>query len=171
MRLRFEELIERHHNEIFAYLWRLLRQDGRRQGAADVEDIVQDVFLRAYEGFAKLRPDSNTRAWLYKIATHCAYTQLRRTKDRRDKLLSLKHAAREQLTAIEDSSSRKSKAQRVRNLVNALPAKQKACVALRYLQDMDYPEIAEILSCSQASARANVYQAIRRLRIAMEGEK
>ena len=58
--------------------------------AMDVEDLTQDVFLRAYESFAGLRPNSNYRAWLYKIATHCAYSQLRRMKHRRDKLSLLK---------------------------------------------------------------------------------
>ena len=42
--------------------------------------------------------------------------------------------------------------QRVSALVNELPAKQKLCVTLRYLQDLDYPEIVQILSCSQESA-------------------
>jgi RNA polymerase sigma-70 factor, ECF subfamily len=168
MALRFEQLIERHHDEIFAYLWRLMGKDGRRDGATDVEDIVQEVFLRAYESFSGLRPDSNYRAWLYKIATHCAYSQLRRMKQRRDKLSFLQHSAKEQETATEISSGHKHMEQTVRTLVNELPAKQKACVTLRYLQDMDYPEIAQILSCSQESARANVYQAIHRLRIAME---
>jgi RNA polymerase sigma-70 factor (ECF subfamily) len=167
MALRFEELIERHHDEIFAYLWRLLGNDGRRDAATDVEDLTQDVFLRAYDSFAGLRPNSNHRAWLYKIATHCAYTQLRRIKHRRDKLSSLKHSAVESETASEISSSRKDMEQRVRALVNELPAKQKACVTLRYLQDLDYPEITQILSCSQESARANVYQAIRHLRLAL----
>jgi RNA polymerase sigma-70 factor (ECF subfamily) len=161
---RFEELIERHHDEICAYLWRLMGPDGRRETAVDVEDLTQDVFLRAYESFPGLRPNSNHRAWLYKIATHCAYTQLRRMKYRRDKLSFLKHSA----TASDDSSSRKYMEQRVRALVNGLPVKQKACVTLRYLQDLDYPEIAQILGCSQETARANVYQAIRHLRLALE---
>jgi len=56
-------------------------------------------------------------------------------------------------------------------LVNVLPVKQKVCFALRYLQDLDYPEMAQILSCSQESARANVYQAIRHLRLALEEEE
>src|SRR5438093_6673688 len=80
---RFEPLIEQHHDEIFAYLWRLLGKDRRRGGAMDVEDLVQEVFLRAYESFAGLRPNSNHRAWLYKIATNCAYTKLRQMKSRR----------------------------------------------------------------------------------------
>lgn len=171
MALRFEELIERHHDEIFAYLWRLMGTDGRRDAATDVEDLTQDVFLRAYESFAGLRPNSNYRAWLYKIATHRAYTQLRRMKHRRDKLSFLKDSPTEQAKAGDDSSLRKDIEQRVRVLVNGLPVKQKACVTLRYLQDLDYPEIAQILSCSQESARANVYQAIRHLRLALEEEK
>jgi RNA polymerase sigma-70 factor, ECF subfamily len=168
MALRFEQLIERHHDQIFAYLWRLMGNDGRRDGAMDVEDMVQDVFLRAYESFEGLRPNSNHRAWLYKIATNCAYSQMRRMKHRRDKLSSFQHSATLQETGTEISSSHKQMGQIVRALVNGLPAKQKACVTLRYLQDLDYPEIAQILSCSQESARANVYQAIHRLRIALE---
>ena len=165
---RFEELIERHHDEICAYLWRLMGKDGRRDGGMGVDDLTQDVFLRAYESFPGLRPNSNHRAWLYKIATHSAYTQLRRMKHRRDKLLSLKHSPSETATVGEDSTSRKYIEQRVRALVNGLPVKQKACITLRYLQDLDYPEIAQILGCSQESARANVYQAIRHLRLDLE---
>jgi RNA polymerase sigma-70 factor, ECF subfamily len=168
---RFEELIEHHHDEIFAYLWRLMGNGGRRDGAMDVEDLAQDVFLRAYRSFATLRPNSNHRAWLYKIATNCAYTRLRQTKKHRDKLSSLQHPATGRETAGDISSARKDMEQRVRALVNGLPAKQKACVTLRYLQDLDYPEIAEILGCSQESARANVSQAIRRLRNVLEEEK
>jgi RNA polymerase sigma-70 factor, ECF subfamily len=168
MTLRFEQLIERHHDEIFAYLWRLMGKDGRRDGATDVEDIVQEVFLRAYESFSRLRPNSNHRAWLYKIATHCAYSQLRRMRHRREKLSSLMHSATNQETGSETASLHQFTEQTVRNLVNELPAKQKACVTLRYLQELDYPEIAQILSCSQESARANVYQAIHRMRIALE---
>jgi RNA polymerase sigma-70 factor (ECF subfamily) len=170
MALRFEQLIERHHDEIFAYLWRLMGKDGRGDDAMDVEDIVQEVFLRAYESFSRLRPNSNHRAWLYKIATHRAYSQLRRMKQRREKLSTLRQSATNQETANEAASFHQHTKQTVRKLVNELPAKQKACVTLRYLQDMDYPEIAQILSCSQESARANVYQAIHRMRIALENE-
>jgi len=59
MGLRFEELIERHHDEIFAYLWRILGREHRRDGVMDVEDLVQEVFLRAYRAFAGLRSNSN----------------------------------------------------------------------------------------------------------------
>jgi len=168
MALRFEELIERHHDEIFAYGWRLLA--GYRSGdrKTDAEDLVQEVYLRAYRSFPRLRADTNHRAWLYKIATNCAYSRLRQIHDGRGKVAALASAAAAIGSASDMSASQREIDRWLRSSVNQLPAKQRACVTLRYLQDFDYPEIAQVLGCSQESARANVYQAIRRLRLALK---
>ena len=163
MALRFEELIERHHDEIFAYLWKILGRNRHGDGALDVEDLVQEVFLRAYRAFATLRPNSQHRAWLYKIATNCAYTKLRRAR-----LSAVQELPAELLSEPESPSLSNGREGKVRALVERLPAKQRICVTLRYLHDLDYPEIARIAGCSQESARANVSQAIRRLRLMLE---
>lgn len=161
---RFEDLIEQHHDEIFTYLWRLLGNERQSDVALEVEDLTQEVFLRAFENFSRLRRDSNHRAWLYKIATHCAYTKLRQLKNRREKNPTLKIMATDTTISPASESTRK----QLRELVDALPAKQRACLTMRYLQDLDYGEIGSILDCTEESARANVYQAIRRLRAALE---
>ena len=161
---RFEELIERHHNEIFAYLWRLLGKERHSDVALDADDLAQEVFLRAYENFSALRQDSNHRAWLYKIATNCAFTKLRQMRTRREKTIELMNSA----AVCDPSPIRHTMQKELRVLVNELPTKQKASVTLRYLQDLDYSEIASILGCSEETARANVYQALRRLRIALK---
>jgi len=57
---RFEDLIERHHDEIFAYLWRLLGKERQSDVALEVEDITQEVFMRAYESYLSLRPTAIT---------------------------------------------------------------------------------------------------------------
>jgi len=168
MALRFEELIERHHDEIFAYVWRLLAGDRSSDRKTEAEDLVQEVYLRAYRNFSRLRANTNHRAWLYKIATNCSYSRLRQIQDGRGKVAALASVAAAIGSASDISASQREIDRRVRFLVNQLPAKQKACVTLRYLQDLDYPEIAQILGCSYESARANVYQAIRRLRLALE---
>jgi RNA polymerase sigma factor (sigma-70 family) len=112
-----------------------------------------------------LRPDSNHRAWLYKIAGNCAWTQLRRLKHRRDEALSLRaHAANSRAMDHSHSPGEPSLAK----LIARLPMKQRACVTLRYFQELDYAEIAAMMHCTEASARANVYQAIRHLRRALE---
>ena len=168
MALRFEELIERHHDEIFAYVWRLLAGDRSSDRKTEAVDLVQEVYLRAYRNFSRLRANTNYRAWLYKIATNCAYSRLRQIRDGRRKAAALASVAAVAESASDIPASHGQIDRRLRFLVNQLPAKQKACVTLRYLQDLDYPEIAQILSCSHESARANVYQAIRRLRLALE---
>ena len=163
---RFEQLIDRHHAELFAYLWRLLGKARGSDSALEVEDLVQEVFLRAYKNYARLRPDSNPRAWLYKIATNCAFTKLRRVKKWREKASELGNRA----IQSSDSPGRAPMAARLRSLVGDLPAKQRTCVTLRYLQDLDYAEIAQTLNCSEESARANVYQGIQRLRAKFKEE-
>jgi RNA polymerase sigma-70 factor (ECF subfamily) len=158
MAVRFETLIDNHHDEIFAYLWRLLGRQRCADVGLDVEDLVQDVFMRAYESFAKLRPDSNHRAWLYKIATNRAFTKLRRAKLQREKISMLKRSPGD-----ENLSTSEIDGANVRAAVERLTPKQKACVSLRYFNDLDYAEIAAIVGCSAMSARANVSQALRQL--------
>jgi RNA polymerase sigma-70 factor (ECF subfamily) len=167
MTQRFEDLIEQHHDEIFAYLWRLVGNERQSDVALEVEDLTQEVFLRAFENFLRLRRNSNYRAWLYKIATNCAYAKLRQAKNRREKNLTLEITATDMTTSPASESIQK----RLRALVDALPPKQRACLTMRYLQDLDYSEIGQIFDCTEESARANVYQAIRRLRAALEEDK
>jgi RNA polymerase sigma-70 factor (ECF subfamily) len=166
---RFEDLIERHHDEIFSYLWRLLGKQRCSRAEIEVEDVTQEVFLRAYRAFPFLRPESNHRAWLYKIATNCAFTELRRLKRRRDEARSLRDHAASANSRFHGGSTGESL--QLSSLLGELPVKQRACVTLRYFQDLDYAEIAAMMHCTEASARANVYQAIRRLRRALEEQR
>ncbi|HLE74330.1 MAG TPA: sigma-70 region 4 domain-containing protein, partial [Anaerolineales bacterium] len=53
----------------------------------------------------------------------------------------------------------------VRRAVLALPQRQRAALLLRKYQELDYAEIAAALGCSETAARANVYQALKKLRL------
>jgi RNA polymerase sigma-70 factor (ECF subfamily) len=166
--VRFETLIERHHDEIHAYLWRLLRNAGGATADVEAADLTQDVFLRAYRAFGRLRAGSNYRAWLYKIATNCAYTALRQGRRRATHSVPLDDGARFAVAAASPPPDQQLAAeealQRVERAIAALPPKQRMAVVLRYVEELDYGAIAQALECSQDSVRANVYQALRRLR-------
>lgn len=162
--MRFETLIERHHDEIYRYLWRLLRS-GRVDDALSAEDLTQDVFLRAYRAFGRLPAESNYRAWLYKIATHCAYTALKRGHRLAKRTFAQGVASMadpapspHQQVAVDETLGA------LREAIAALPPKQRAALILRYLQELPYADVAQALGCSEGSARAHVYQALRRLR-------
>jgi RNA polymerase sigma-70 factor (ECF subfamily) len=167
----FERVIETYHDEIYRYIWRMLNGASRSDAANEAHDLAQEVFMRAYRAYPRLRPGSNIRAWLYKIATNCVYSAFEQDRrkwardipliDERDDV-SDDVALQPDIRFLVDESM-----EMVRRAIDELPPKQRAGLLMRYIQELDYPEIAEALGCSEDSARANVYQAIKRLRAAL----
>src|SRR6266436_2073056 len=143
--LSLAELTERHRGEIVGYLARLL---GDRQEA---EDACQEAFLRAHRAFDRLGPDANSRAWLYRIATNAGLNAARRRSHRAARAADVDPDA---LPAI-------------RRAVEALPPRQRAALMLRQFHDLGYAEIAATLGGNEVAARANVYQALKKLRAAL----
>ncbi|HLV36960.1 MAG TPA: RNA polymerase sigma factor [Spirillospora sp.] len=160
---RFETLIEAHHDEIYRYLWQMLRGTG-----LDAQDFVQEAFMRAYQAYPRLRQDSNCRAWLYKIATNCAYTALKRGQ--REVELDDTLAA-DGLPLPDETAAQNLVLEAARQIITTLPAKQRAAVVMRHVQGFEYHEIAQALDCSEESARAHVSLAVRRLRRELEAQE
>lgn len=170
---RFEMLIDQHHDEIYRYLWRMLDQSAGADGAIEVGDLAQEVFMRAYRAFERLPAGSNTRAWLYRIATNCAYSALKRGHRMRN-TVALTDGAEQLASNAPTPYQMVAAAETFATLgaaIRGLPPKQRAALIMRYLDEMEYAEIAVALECSEDGARANVYQALRRLRreLAEEG--
>jgi RNA polymerase sigma-70 factor (ECF subfamily) len=152
----FEALVELHSGELCAYLWRLTGDE------ADARDCLQDTFLRAFRAYDRLQYFSNLRAWLYKIATNTARTQYARDHRRQAEPLLDPVASGEK--AVDVQVMENTQLAEVKQAVMELPVRQRAALMMRKYQELEYSEIAEILDCSEDSARANVYQAIKKLR-------
>ena len=154
-------LSERHRPEIVRYLSRLLGDHD------EAEDVCQEVFLRAHRAFARLAPDSNCRAWLYRIATNTGLNAARRRARR------FARAADVEIDGLpaDSGASAEQRAQlrAVAAAVETLPPRQRAALVLRQFQGLGYAEIAATLGGNEAAARANVYQALKRLRAALGG--
>ena len=155
--MRFETLIELYHDEIYHYLWQMLRGT-----SLDAQDFTQEAFMRAYQAYGRLRPDSNHRAWLYKIATNCAYTSLR--KNNREVVLEDGSLLADSSPSPDEVAAQNELLQAAHEIIKTLPLKQRSAVVMRHLQGFDYDEIAQALECSEESARAHVSLAVRRLR-------
>ena len=163
--IRFEDLIEAHHDEIHRYLWRWALTSSGPDPEADAQDLTQETFLRAFNAFDRLRPGSNHRAWLYKIATNCARSAWRKAA----RVPTAPESVIDRLAGASGPTPEQHMVDRGRDLIlrralAELPAKQQAAVTLRHLQGLDYPAIAAALECSEDSARANVYQGLKKLR-------
>ena len=75
---RVEQLMTRHHREIYIYISRLT------QGSPETADLFQETFLRAYKSYGRLPDEANSRAWLFKIATNLCRNYFRRLHRHRE---------------------------------------------------------------------------------------
>lgn len=168
--MRFETLIETYHDEIYHYLWRMLNSAGWRDGALNTDDLTQEVFMKAYRAYGRLRAESNYRAWLYKIATNCATSAFRRQRPTVS-MGDVYPAPADGDPLPEQQVVRAGQLDGVLGRIDKLPPMQQGALVMRYLQGLEYAEIAGALDCSEDSARANVYQALKRLRLELAEEQ
>jgi RNA polymerase sigma-70 factor (ECF subfamily) len=164
-RPEFEALVEAHSAEIFAYLWRMLRQ------TADAEDCLQETFLRAYRAYPRLNGQANYRAWLYKIATNTARTHLKRRARSTERTTDLDPELLRADSHLSDELDRKQTLALIAQAIEALPHQQRAALIMRNYQELSYPAIAAALDCTEDAARANVYQALKKLRAKMTEDR
>lgn len=160
----FETIVARHHGEIYRYLRRLSWR------AAEADDLSQETFLRAYRARERLTPDANVRAWLFAIATN-VFRNHARSERRRRAAHDTVRATRRDLDPYGPEAE--ALAGEVRALteaaIRALPLKQRLAFTLRKLHDLDYELIGQSLECSAESARAHVFQALRKIRLSLNG--
>jgi RNA polymerase sigma-70 factor (ECF subfamily) len=161
----FESLMSDHHGEIYRYLRRMT---GR---PSDADDLSQETFLRAFRAYRGLPADANRRAWLFTIATNLARNHFRSQKRRR-----LAYGAAEEMMASTDGTrpdrttlARETGA-RIEAVVDRLPLRQRVAFIQRKVHGLEYDAIAQSLRCSTETARAHVFQALRKVRRGLEAD-
>jgi RNA polymerase sigma-70 factor (ECF subfamily) len=160
----FETLMTAHHGEIYRYL---VRATGR---ASDADDLSQETFIRAYRAYRALPPDANTRAWLFTIATNLSRNHFRSQKRRRLAYAAVSVTAGESDDADPEGEVLGRETGRfLQATVRRLPLKQRLAFLQRKIHGLEYDEIGRSLECSAESARAHVFQAMRKIRQALNG--
>ncbi len=160
----FEAMVATHHGEIYRYL---LRTTGR---TTDADDLSQETFLRAYRAYRGLPPDANARAWLFTIATNLCRNHFRAQKRRRlaYEAASVAAPSTDGLSADGTVIGREVSAA-IEGAVARLPFKQRVAFLQRKVHELDYESIGRALDCTAESARAHVFQALRKIRRALDG--
>ena len=154
--------MQRHQREIMRYLLRL------SSNPEDAADLYQETWLRAYRAYPRLEPADSVRPWLYTIASNL-WRNRARDSARYSRVLvpDEKELSAADLIAKDhrlDHENEGYAAVHLRELITALPEKQKQALHLRYFAGFSYAEIAKAIDCSEESARANVSQAMGKLK-------
>lgn len=157
----FEEAVKRMEREIMRFL---MRSTGDRD---DAMDLFQETWLRAYRAYPTLQSEDGLRPWVFRIASNLCRNRAR-DRMRRGRVISSESV--DETTAARaprqlNLNGGPEGALHLKRAIARLPGKQGQALMMRKFAGLEYAEIAEALNCSAESARACVYQALKKLRL------
>jgi RNA polymerase sigma-70 factor, ECF subfamily len=161
----FEELVRRHQHRVFAVAGGILRQ------REDVEDIAQQVFVKAYFSLKRFDQRAAFSTWLYKITVNECWDLLRKRKVRPliyESDLSEDQARQfgapdEREPRPPDISERLEARQRVERLLEGLDERDRTMLILKEVEGFAVEEIAQILDLNANTVKVRLFRARRRI--------
>jgi RNA polymerase sigma factor (sigma-70 family) len=149
----FQELLDAHSRDVYRFVRAIV-------GADDADDTYQETWIAALRAYPRLRDASNLRGWILTVAHRKAIDRIRARRREAVAMDSLPEQSQQPATdgpvRIPD--------QALWELVRALPPKQRTAVALRFVADAAYDEVASVMGTSEEAARRNVHEGLKRLR-------
>jgi len=157
----FEELVHRHQQRVFALVAGILRRP------QDVEDVAQQVFLKAYLGLRRFDQRAAFSTWLYKIAVNECWDYLRKKKVR--PLVYEADLSEEQVSQLDGILSSERPPQNPRDraeirellerILDALPEQDRQLLLLKEVEGFTVQELAEMLHLNVNTVKVRLFRA------------
>ena len=163
--LDWDRLLEQHGPMVWRTSYRLLGS------AEDAQDCLQDTFLSALK-LSRREPVKNWPGLLRRLATSRALDRLRRRVRRQESQTTQVDVSTLPRIAAADpvqAAEAEELASRLREALGQLPPRQAEVFVLRFLEEMKYREIAEVLGLDTNAVSALLHDARARLRAALDG--
>ncbi len=158
----FGMLVEKYHRKLGRLLGRMIRDQ------AEVEDVVQESFIKAYRALHNFRGDSAFYTWLYRIGINTAKNYLV-SMGRRPQVMQ--EVEIEDVENFDDGGEMRTMdtpetalmtkqiAQTVNDTVASLPEELRTAITLREIEGLSYEEIATLMQCPIGTVRSRIFRA------------
>lgn len=153
----FTQLIKKYQEKLYWHIRRMVVTHD------DANDVLQNMFIKVWNGLANFREDSQLYTWLYRIATNESLTFLDQQKRK----------TTERFDDVEPGLSNKIKAEsnfdanrlewKLQLAIQQLPEKQRLVFNLRYYDEMPYVEMSKILDTSEGALKASYHHAVKKI--------
>lgn len=159
------------NNEEFA---RLLQETYRALGfflrylglpAVEAEDMVQEVYIKAYKAFDRYESQKPFKSWLFSIAKNTFIDYTRRKKTQKKVFESA--FCRDYCDSFEDDFDRRVQ---IKKQISTLSPEEQILIELRFFQDLPFKEVAELTGLTNGAVRMRVMRIIKKLRAAFRKE-
>ena len=155
----FEELLTRHSGPLRFYVTKMLRDL-----PSNVDDVLQDTWLAMYRALPKLEKAAAFRAWLYRIAHDRVCREFRRRH--------VEFRSPDELPVVEMPQADSAiDTELLRVYLDHLSSEHREVLLLRFMQNLNYDEIARVTGSTLGTVRSRIHYAKRALRRAYEGSK
>jgi RNA polymerase sigma-70 factor (ECF subfamily) len=162
----FGDLVRRYERLVFRIVGGFLRNP------ADVDEVAQEVFVRAYVALNRFRLGSPFRPWVAQIATRASYDRLRRRRRSAEvawgQLPPAEQRAAEELAGGTDPGDAAAARDLAERALACLKPKDRQVLVLADAQGFTAPEVARALGCSALAARLRLHRARRAMRRVVE---
>ena len=158
----FDLLVLKYQRRIMRLLARMINDP------AEVEDVAQETFVKAYRALPQFRGDSNFYTWLYRIAINSARNwqaarhrrpyQLNEYKNEEGETFNLEDTLTDNNTPELELASREV-AQTVQKTIEALAPELRTAIVLREMEGLSYEEIAQAMDCPIGTVRSRIFRA------------
>jgi RNA polymerase sigma factor (sigma-70 family) len=153
----FTAIIKKYQEKLYWHIRRMVVEH------EDANDVLQNVFIRVWNGLENFREDSQLYTWLYRIATNECLSFLEQQKrksalsfDEMESGLSNKIVADKYF----DPNKLEWKLQLA---IQQLPEKQRVVFTLRYYDEMPYEEMSRVLDTSEGALKASYHHAVKKI--------
>lgn len=153
----FNLIVRKYQERVYWHIRRILGSH------SDADDVVQNTFIKVWEGLENFREESKLFTWLYRIATNEALSFLKQKN--RFKLVSVFGSGKELSESLIsdvyfDGDEIRLKLQKA---IMSLPSKQRVVFNMKYFDEMKYEDISDILGTSVGALKASYHHAVRKI--------
>ncbi len=129
----------------------------------EVDEVVQDTFVRAFGAIDSFRADSSLRTWLFTIARRLLLDRRRADRRRREQVSIAEGDAITEFDALDGMLAEETRT-RMRQVLGRLSPKQREVFTLRVNEGLTYKEISEVVDTTEGAARVHYHNAVRAIK-------
>ena len=153
----FTTIIKKYQERLYWHIRRMVVDH------EDANDVLQNVFIRVWNGLANFKEESQLYTWLYRIGTNECLTFLENRKKRSAVSLSdVENGLSNKIIADKHFDPNKLE-WKLQLAIQHLPEKQRIVFSLRYYDEMPYEEMSRVLETSEGALKASYHHAVKKV--------
>ena len=153
----FTAIIKKYQEKLYWHVRRMVIDHD------DADDVLQNVFIKAWKGMDNFREDSQLYTWLYRIATNESLTFLEQLKKRNSITIDNDDSGLGNTLKADVGFDANKLEWKLQLAIQKLPEKQRVVFNLRYYDEMPYEEMSKVLETSVGALKASYHHAAKKI--------